>query len=156
TGETRLKLKKGINALDYPVSFSARSMQRSILRLGVQRSDHAIFSPDGRVVAAWNWNEVALWDTTTGGEIQSFTKFNHQLQAIAFSPDSKTLVTAHLKTKPSDYWRGFAGLKSEIHFYDVATGNTTRTLAPRSPSISSLTFDLTGKTLVVGGWDSNE
>jgi WD40 repeat protein len=149
TGEIKIKLKKGLSTFERPLTLNPRSLMNSLDRFGLQRLDHAVFAPNGRVIAVWNSKEVVLWDTGSGSEIQTLDKFNHQLSAIAFSPDGRTLAAAFLKSKPS---RNLEGLKSEIRFYDITTGEAIRAVAPRSLVISSLTFDLAGKTLVAGGW----
>src|SRR5262249_50102554 len=52
------------------------------------------FSPDGRTLAMGCYTgEVRLWETTTGQERRTFTGHRGRIDAIAFSPDCRLLVT---------------------------------------------------------------
>jgi len=51
------------------------------------------FSPDGRLVAAVGWEqEIRVWSVATGRLLQKF-QGAYTTDSLAFSPDSKTLVT---------------------------------------------------------------
>jgi RNA polymerase sigma factor (sigma-70 family) len=51
------------------------------------------FSPDGRLLAAGNWEAVQVWESATGRERARFVGHRGEVNALAFAPDSRTLVT---------------------------------------------------------------
>ena len=52
------------------------------------------FSPDGRLVAATDWNSmVTLWDVATGQRKHALTDHHAGVLSAAFSPDGETLAT---------------------------------------------------------------
>jgi RNA polymerase sigma factor (sigma-70 family) len=51
------------------------------------------FSPDGRLIAAGNWEAVQVWEATTGRERVRFVGHRGEVNALAFCPDGRTLVT---------------------------------------------------------------
>jgi WD40 repeat protein len=57
---------------------------------------HAVFSPDGSLLASGGWNEeVRLWDARTGALLSLVTRPTSALRTpdiVAFSPDGLTLV----------------------------------------------------------------
>ena len=76
----------------------------------------AVFSPDGRRVAASYGTMVRIWDSVTGEllrELNEQTFFGYRLR---FSPDGKRLVTGATKS-------------STLVFWNVETGNLEKVLA---------------------------
>jgi WD40 repeat protein len=73
SGELRLKFKGSMGNSEIPLgSRSSWDLQS----MAMNRSRQPIaFSPDGRVMAAWNTKEVKLWDTATGEEIRKLKDF---------------------------------------------------------------------------------
>jgi RNA polymerase sigma factor (sigma-70 family) len=51
------------------------------------------FSPDGRLLAAGNWEAVQVWEALTGREQARFVGHRGEVNALGFAPDSRTLVT---------------------------------------------------------------
>jgi WD40 repeat protein len=60
--------------------------------------DHSIrglaFSPDGSIIATAEFREVRLWDLRTRKLFRQLTGHQGQVNAVAFAPDGRTLVSA--------------------------------------------------------------
>ena len=110
------------------------------------------YSPDGKLLAVTATDQsLHLWDTETGeilrkiqrGPVRKKLSFGFALggvlQALAFSPDGKTLLTTH-----GDH---------ALHTWDVATGREVFSHEGHTAHVSSLTFSPDGKTLATGGGD---
>ena len=106
-----------------------------------------LFSPDGKLLATSCWQDdtVKLWDTSTGQQIRSIiggkTTFMGQLgnaisgvDAVAFSPDNKKIVTAST---------------SAMKLWDLSTGQILHTFHGESGRLSShdVGFSPDGKLL---------
>ncbi len=114
----------------------------------------AIFSPDGRTLAtltnyqtpgssgssktgifkSWGGYEVVLWDVDTGKERQKL-HFNEHVEAIVFSPDSRSLA-AIMPDSPVTLW-------------DVETGSHIASLGEREALITSMTLADNGQMLAL-------
>jgi WD40 repeat protein len=98
---------------------------------------HALFSPDGKVVATNDGEAVRLWDAATG-------KLRHRLQGhrghvhcIAFAPDGHTLATG--------------GADHTLRFWGTRTGKEAYQLAARG-TVDSLAYSPDGKSLAWGAY----
>ena len=103
------------------------------------------FSPDGELLANTYGGDgiigtIGLWDVHTG-ELRHILKGHHGLlTCLAFSPDSKTLVSS-------------SG-DSEIIFWDIPTAQRRYSLTTQhTESVSSVAFSPDGKTLASGSYD---
>ena len=80
------------------------------------------FSPDGKVLYSAN-SKLSLWDVATGRqrdcECPEWFEDGELLHALAFSPDSRTLVAGH---------------DVAIGLWDVASGKNTRAFGDRGPN----------------------
>jgi WD40 repeat protein len=98
----------------------------------------AVFSPDGKLLAAGDmmgrvrvfetkgWEQVAAWDV------------EDQLRSMAFAPDGKTLAV---------------GLRRDVQLWDVATKKRLKTLSGHTNWVGSVSFAPDGKTLASGSSD---
>jgi WD40 repeat protein len=103
-------------------------------------------SPDGKLVAGVQDNQVCLWELTTGKELKQLRELRrfgvHEkpLQRLAFAPDGKVLVVVDKG--------GVLGL------WDVSTGKELRRIesgvAARDTGSLPLAFSPDGKSLAVG------
>lgn len=89
-------------------------------------------SPNHRFFASAGGKKVFLWDTET-------QTLKHTIEAdsawnLAFSPDSKTLVSG----------------RTTIQLWDVETGNQMARLDGHADKVDTLTFSPDGKTLAIG------
>ena len=100
-----------------------------------------VFSPDGKTVgfvAAGN-KAVTLLDFATGNVIQTLNAPTSTFDALAFSPDGKTLATS-LADKTIDLW-------------DVVSGKMLFTLSGHTEVVILLVFSPDGKTLASTSYD---
>ena len=85
-----------------------------------QRFNAAVFSSDGKVVAAAN----GLWDVATGRQLSSCTADGYQPSGFsAFSPDGKTLATTSV------------GRIGGVHLWDAATRKHLATFGDEPKSL---------------------
>jgi hypothetical protein len=96
-------------------------------------------SPDGKTVASGGGRlgtqiqgVLVLCDVATGKEVHKFEGIPHQVSAVAFAPDGKTLA-----------W----GEQKGIHFWDVATTREVRQIAVEH-WVNHLAFSPDGKTVM--------
>jgi WD40 repeat protein len=118
---------------------------------------HSRLSPDGKVLAVTYQADqgrgrrfypeflVRLWDTTTGKELHNLNGHRNYVEAIAFSPDGKFLVTG------SDELKEFAQKElklpmDQVFIWDVETGKSVARL-PTGGTAAAFSAD--GKTLSV-------
>ena len=101
----------------------------------------AAVSPDGKHFATGSESTVFLWDTQpTAPTRRELIGHNNIVNALAFSPDSKTLATGSHDTS--------------IILWDVETGQPKgRPLLGHKELINALAFSPDGKTLASGSWD---
>jgi WD40 repeat protein len=109
-----------------------------------------VFSPDGRTVlvasntltgrpAETLGGEAHLWDTTTGEPIGRPLRHRQKINAAAFSPDCRTVVTVG-DDKTAQRW-------------DVATGEAVGAPLQHQGPILAVAFNPDGQTIVTAGRD---
>jgi RNA polymerase sigma factor (sigma-70 family) len=139
-----------------------------------------VFSRDGKLLAAGDGNAVTMWDLSTGERHHDFGH-TYAVDGIAFSPDSKTIVTGaaytdnivrawDLKTgQLKGRWRGHKdGIEAiaytsdgklvasgsqdgTVRLWDPATGKEVHRLDGHDGMIYGMAFAPDGKTLAAGG-----
>jgi WD40 repeat protein len=93
-------------------------------------------SPDGRTLATIKYygREVALWDAQSGKPIRSWNAdYSPVIKALAYSPDSKVLVTA--------------GKGQVIRLWDVATGKPLAGREGHQAGVTALAYSPNGGSL---------
>lgn len=102
------------------------------------------YSPDGKTLVSGSFQEVAIWDPTTGTLRHKLTGFAHRVMALAFSPDGKLLATGG----------GAPTEEGEIKFFDTATWNLVGQVKNgHSDTVYGLCFSPDGKLLASAAAD---
>lgn len=108
--------------------------------------------PNGKELAVGQslHRKITVWDVTTGKLLRTIDKEPGAVNALAYSPDGRTLAVG----------RGFnigAG-KAHAHLYDAASGKLLRSFIPPSPEprhsneAHALAFSPDSRRLVVDGY----
>src|SRR5262249_18464965 len=139
-----------------------------------------VFSQDGKRLVAGDDRAVALWDRKTG-ELCHNLGHGYAIDAVAFSPDGRTIFTGAtysddvvrswdpLTGKIKGRWRGqkdgveaiayapdgllvaSSSNDGTVRLWDAATGKEIGCLDARDGSVSAIAFSPDGKTLASGG-----
>ena len=114
----------------------------AIARLGKGYINDIAYSPHGTRLAVATSIGVWLYDTSTDTELHLLSEEPDYVQAIAFSPDGRTLASS-----------GYSQTNSVIRFWDTDTGDILDTLDGYEEDISALSFSPDGTLLASsGGW----
>ena len=108
-----------------------------------------VFSPDGNLLASYIDNAIQIWDVNTGRKKKRFKGHKSVVSTVAFSSDSRTLVSA--------------SYDNTIRFWDVDTGKEKKTLTGygggfREVSLSADTQTLSLRdrsTGIIHLWNTN-
>jgi WD40 repeat protein len=97
------------------------------------------FSPDNKYLASGTINGVVrLWDVATGKEVRKFPGFKAWVNALAFSPDGKTLAVAGAESRT-------------LYLWDVATGKDLRPGPGHRGAVQAVGFSADGRLLTTAG-----
>lgn len=113
---------------------------RSLGPIGRVRSIH--FSPDGRLLASGSadkYDNVKLWEVSTGREMKGVVGHNDSVLDVAFSPDGRLLASA--------------GWDRTVKLWEVETGRELRSMNGHLNTVFALTFNPDGALLASAGWD---
>jgi WD40 repeat protein len=107
---------------------------------------NVIFSPDGKLIAAFSSDDVKgtdrtvqLWNIKTGEEIKTIKEHFNLVKDISFSLDSKMIA--------------FANSDGTVRLWNIATGRKTLTLRGHKDEVNQVDFNPDGETIVSEGYD---
>ena len=89
------------------------------------------YSPDGTRLAVSSSIGIWIYDANTHAEVALFTGHTNQVNSVAFSPDSKTLISG--------------GHDSIVGVWDVHTGQLLHTLEEHNDGVDDVAFSPDGK-----------
>jgi WD40 repeat protein/tetratricopeptide (TPR) repeat protein len=110
------------------------------LELPTPDAGRVAFSPDGRTILTAGGREAWLWDAATGQQIGKTWPLGDAFTAMAFSPDSKRVITASANLK--------AGT-GQARLWDARQGSLICDPVSIVGAITSLAFSPDGKTILV-------
>src|SRR5205085_2872001 len=83
---------------------------------------------------------ILLWEADTGKDLRSFAGHKHNVHALAFAPDGRTLLSG--------------GLDGTVRFWDPATGKELSAARGHEYGVTCVAFAPDGETVVTGSDDS--
>ncbi|HEV2835869.1 MAG TPA: WD40 repeat domain-containing protein [Pyrinomonadaceae bacterium] len=135
SGERRVKVESGDQTYHGQLSYLARM-------------GHPVFSSDGKRLAAVSGGDVHVWNVDTGKKLRTIGKLDGAPRAIAFSPDSRLIAVAAVKSR-------WPIAESEITVREVSTGKVVHRLKGKNDSVSCLRFIAEGRALLIGSLQHN-
>lgn len=106
-----------------------------------------VFSPDGKTLAASDYEHVRLWNTATGEKGHLLrTRMAGAVPCVAFTPDSRTLLVRSLRTADKqDVYPALAPIT--VRFWKVSEGTEITWLA--GTGLHPIAFSGDGRCLVL-------
>jgi WD40 repeat protein len=120
-------------------------------KLDNSRSETAVFSPDGALLAEEKGKDIRLWNVQTGREEHRLKDFKGEPNTFAFSPDGQSLAVAVTRYYHEDQGNIIKVIgSSEVQIFDVRTWKMALQLQNLG-MVNSLAFEPGGKILLIGG-----
>ena len=101
------------------------------------------YSPDGNLLAVGGYRCVRLLEPATGKLVRTFSATSNQVQALAWSEDSKSLVVAG----------GVPGVSGEMVLLEVSSGRTLKSLAGHTEVIYTAAWRPKSDEIATGSLD---
>jgi len=97
-------------------------------------SSRLVISPDGRWLAAGNWEGEVILTDSAGVRIRVLTGHRAPVQAVAFSPDSRQLATG--------------GADRQVKLWDLEAGKESATFRGHRKRIEAMVYSADGQRLL--------
>jgi WD40 repeat protein len=112
----------------------------------------AVFSADRKLLALPSPERVYLWEIGRDKPMRSLEyKGKDAIQAVAFSPDGKYLLSAHNHCETRPRGENKKEGQDSLHFWDLATGKEIRSSpTPMKDLYSQLVITPDGRTAIAG------
>lgn len=101
------------------------------------------FSPDARLLASPDYPEIDLWDLAAGKPRHTLSEHRGAVRLVAFTTDSKTLVSA------SCWSHAFPRSQGQVKLWDVATGKERTTIKGEFKEVRALAIAPDGRSVAV-------
>jgi WD40 repeat protein/serine/threonine protein kinase len=101
--------------------------------------EHAVFSPDGKRMAACGEWGVRLWDVTTREAVATWPSVSNFGLFLAYSPDGQRLA--------------MAGIEGSVELWDTSTGQKLGTINGDAGRFGMIAFSPDGSRLAASGAD---
>src|SRR5262249_25115536 len=101
-----------------------------------QRVSGIVFSPDGRLLAVGQFFGIALYDPATGDEVAPFKATPAPVPALAFTPDSRHLLSSGASDPAIKAWDG-SGEKPLFEIRHYSSPNSSVAVSPDGRLIAS-------------------
>jgi WD40 repeat protein len=97
------------------------------------------YSPNGQFIAGGSDKRINVWDATNGKKILSFVGHSDSVTMVAFSPDSRRIVSASADKK--------------VKIWDLTTGNELLCLDRHSDTVHGVSFSPDGQRIASASRD---
>src|SRR5262249_6560108 len=117
---------------------------------GAMRASHAVFSPDGKKLAAVGPGTALIWDVATGTRRELPLETREQiLTAVVFRPDGEILAAGGNDRDEAGRPRGV------VSRWNAVTGERLDATAVGLGAVSSIAYSPDGRIIVAGGSMAN-
>ena len=103
--------------------------------------DSIIFSPNGKLIAANDNQDIKLWNVATGKEIAKLSGHSDKVTCVAFDPQNSRIIASCSYDKTIKLW-------------DIDSKRCLRTLPANRDAVYTLAFSPDGEILASGGNDN--
>ena len=108
----------------------------SLLPRGFDGTGYVAFAPDGKSLAACDFQLIVIWETSSGRMTRVIRGPEGGIFGIRFAPDAKSLA--------------FVGGDETLRIWSLATGEEVRPISAPRLSFRSLAFSPDGEVLAAG------
>jgi WD40 repeat protein len=126
--------------------------ERQTIDCGTRRLTSIAFSPDGRLLAIGQHNGIAIHDPATGEEVHHFKGTPAPVPSLAFSPDSRRLISAGASDPALKVW-DVAGEKPILEIRRYSNPNAAVAVSPDGRRIASPCRDHAAGDHTLKVWD---
>ncbi|VTR91844.1 wd40 repeat-containing protein : WD40 repeat-containing protein OS=Haliscomenobacter hydrossis (strain ATCC 27775 / DSM 1100 / LMG 10767 / O) GN=Halhy_6675 PE=4 SV=1: WD40: WD40: WD40: WD40: WD40: WD40 [Gemmata massiliana] len=129
-------------ALVLTLGASGRAAEPVVIRGHKDRINAVAFTPDNKILATGSTDKtVRLWDAKTGKELLSLEAHTGAVTGLAFSFDSKKLVTGGYGPRQ----KGTEVSAGEVKVWEVPSGKLLQTMEKMPFAVEAVAFDPNGR-----------